>query len=220
VPYRDQCLDLFIIDCIQSYCFGSIDLHNTAKNSGNDDAVSSVDVTDSWDNGADGLPTSGGFAILTRAESDSGATEYSELSNGEALIIRKADGRASEEAIESLVLSHKLLGTKKWIVIHYIGDDDAPLFDHAAATELLGQSRFEAIGDGETISNRPHPGQSSEEWEDAWIRFWQAASRNLGEVAAVIRADVDRIRTHPRTPADVAVEGYIRDLKLQTFSKL
>jgi carbonic anhydrase len=195
-------------------------VHDVSKNSANCRVDFSVDVTDSLENRNDGLPSSGGFAILTRTESDSGSADYSELANGEALIIRKADGRASDEAIESLILSYKLLGTQKWVVIHYVGDDEVPLFDHASAGDLLEHSRFVGNVDGETIGNRPLPGQSTEEWNAAWIQFWQSASRNLGKVAQIIREDVERIRNHPRTPADVQVEGYIRDLKLASFSQV
>jgi carbonic anhydrase len=34
-------------------------------------------------------------------------------------MIRNAGGRASDDAIRSLVISHKLLGTAEWFVIHH-----------------------------------------------------------------------------------------------------
>ncbi len=34
-------------------------------------------------------------------------------------VIRNAGGRASDDAIRSLVISHKLLGTNAWFVIHH-----------------------------------------------------------------------------------------------------
>jgi carbonic anhydrase len=34
-------------------------------------------------------------------------------------VIRNAGGRASDDAIRSLVISYKLLGTKEWFVIHH-----------------------------------------------------------------------------------------------------
>jgi carbonic anhydrase len=36
------------------------------------------------------------------------------LAEGDAHVIRNAGGRASDDAIRSLVISHKLLGTKEW----------------------------------------------------------------------------------------------------------
>jgi len=38
---------------------------------------------------------------------------------GEAHVIRNAGGRASDDAIRSLVFSHKLLGTEEFFVIHH-----------------------------------------------------------------------------------------------------
>jgi carbonic anhydrase len=191
-------------------------LHDTARNT-DGDHQSNADAADFLTN----PPRSGaGFAILTRADANGSVSVDAEIKTSEALIIRKADGRASDDAIESLVLSHKLLGTKKWVVIHYIGDDETPLFDDAAIKDLLEHSSFAAVAADKMISNRPSSEQSAEEWNAAWVEFWQSASRNLGQVAHMIREDMDRIRNHPRTPSDVTVEGYIRDLKLQIFSRI
>jgi carbonic anhydrase len=41
------------------------------------------------------------------------------LSEGDAHVIRNAGGRASEDAIRSLAISHKLLGTREWFVVHH-----------------------------------------------------------------------------------------------------
>ena len=38
---------------------------------------------------------------------------------GDAHVIRNAGGRASDDAIRSLVISYKLLGSKEWFVIHH-----------------------------------------------------------------------------------------------------
>jgi len=39
------------------------------------------------------------------------------FSEGDAHVIRNAGGRASDDAIRSLVISYKLLGTQEWFVI-------------------------------------------------------------------------------------------------------
>ena len=41
------------------------------------------------------------------------------LAEGDAHVIRNAGGRVSDDALRSLVISHKLLGTKEWFVIHH-----------------------------------------------------------------------------------------------------
>lgn len=45
--------------------------------------------------------------------------KFAGLAEGDAHVIRNAGGRASEDAIRSLVISYKLLGTKEWFVIHH-----------------------------------------------------------------------------------------------------
>ena len=45
--------------------------------------------------------------------------KFAGLSEGDAHVIRNAGGRASDDAIRSLVISHKLLGTNEWFVIHH-----------------------------------------------------------------------------------------------------
>jgi carbonic anhydrase len=45
--------------------------------------------------------------------------KYAGLAEGDAHVIRNAGGRASDDAIRSLVISYKLLGTREWFVIHH-----------------------------------------------------------------------------------------------------
>jgi len=45
--------------------------------------------------------------------------KYAGRSEGDAHVIRDAGGRASDDAIRSLVISHKLLGTNEWFVIQH-----------------------------------------------------------------------------------------------------
>jgi hypothetical protein len=45
--------------------------------------------------------------------------KFAGLLEEDAHVIRNAGGRASDDAIRSLVMSHKLLGTQEWFVIHH-----------------------------------------------------------------------------------------------------
>ena len=65
------------------------------------------------------LPPARQFAILTCMDARLDPAKYAGLSEGDAHVIRNAGGRASDDAIRSLVISHKLLGTKEWFVIHH-----------------------------------------------------------------------------------------------------
>ena len=65
------------------------------------------------------LPPARGFAILTCMDARLDPAKYAGLAEGDAHVIRNAGGRASDDAIRSLVISHKLLGTNEWFVIHH-----------------------------------------------------------------------------------------------------
>ena len=65
------------------------------------------------------LPPARHFAILTCMDARLDPAKYAGLREGDAHVIRNAGGRASDDAIRSLVISYKLLGTSEWFVIHH-----------------------------------------------------------------------------------------------------
>ena len=65
------------------------------------------------------LPPARGFLILTCMDARLDSAKFAGLAEGDAHVVRNAGGRASEDAIRSLVISHKLLGTREWFVIHH-----------------------------------------------------------------------------------------------------
>src|SRR3981189_3099940 len=65
------------------------------------------------------MPPARRFAILTCMDARLDAAKLAGLSEGDAHVIRNAGGRASDDAIRSLVISYKLLGTREWLVIHH-----------------------------------------------------------------------------------------------------
>ena len=65
------------------------------------------------------LPPARGFAVLTCMDARLDPAKFAGLSEGDAHVIRNAGGRASDDAIRSLVISYKLLGTREFFVIHH-----------------------------------------------------------------------------------------------------
>src|SRR5882724_11017180 len=59
------------------------------------------------------------FAILTCMDARLDPAKYAGLAEGDAHVIRNAGGRASDDAIRSLIISYKLLGTREFFVIHH-----------------------------------------------------------------------------------------------------
>ena len=160
-------------------------------------------AADFGDKGDLALPPARGFAILTCMDARLDPAKYSGLAEGDAHVIRNAGGRASDDAIRSLVISHKLLGTTDWFVIHHT-DCGMELFDGPTIATLLEQSRATAAFDGKTWTNPEHEGGSTEGWHIAWLNF--------RDLAQSVRDDVARIRSHPLTPDDFPVHGLIYDV--------
>src|SRR5262245_28588931 len=65
------------------------------------------------------LPPGRQFLILTCMDARLDPAKFAGLSEGDAHVFRNAGGRVTEDAIRSLVISHKLLGTREWFVIHH-----------------------------------------------------------------------------------------------------
>ena len=154
------------------------------------------------------LPPARGFAILTCMDARLDPAKYAGLAEGDAHVIRNAGGRASDDAIRSLVISHKLLGTREWFVIHHT-DCGMKLFDGPTIAGLLEQSRATAAFDGTTWTNREAEGGSTEGWHVAWLNFT--------DLAQSVRDDVARIRAHRLTPDTIPVYGFIYDVKSGTL---
>ena len=70
------------------------------------------------------------FAILTCTDVRLDPSACASLAAGDAHVIRQAGGRASDDAIRSLLLSHTLLGTREWFVVH-------PAPAHASAQTVV-----------------------------------------------------------------------------------
>ncbi len=149
------------------------------------------------------MPPARRFAILTCMDARLDPAKYAGLSEGDAHVIRNAGGRASDDAIRSLVISYKLLGTREWFVIHHSNcgmeffTDDLmrDLLSKSLETAALGPDGFTDVGAG--------PG-SHEGHHIAWL--------TIKDQQASVTEDVRRIRSHPLVPANIPVHGFIFDV--------
>src|SRR5215467_11233967 len=85
------------------------------------------------------MPPARHFGILTCMDARLDPAKYAGLAEGDAHVVRNAGGRASDDAIRSIVISYKLLGTIDWFVIHHTGCGMA-LFTNEVMGDLLAQS--------------------------------------------------------------------------------
>jgi carbonic anhydrase len=156
------------------------------------------------DKGKLALPPARRFAILTCMDARLDPAKYAGLAEGDAHIIRNAGGRASDDAIRSLVISYKLLGTQEWFVIHHT-DCGMQLFDDEIISDLLDKSLHGATIDAEGWHDHgPGPGSVHGHFVK-WLTF--------KDLAASVVEDVKRIRSHPLVPGHIPVYGYYYDVK-------
>jgi carbonic anhydrase len=151
-----------------------------------------------------GLPPARRFAILTCMDARLDPAKYAGLAEGDAHVIRNAGGRATDDAIRSLVISHKLLGTKEWFVIHHT-NCGMELFSDEIIADLLEDDLSTAAFDGKKWANPHHKGGHAAGHFIKW--------HTIKDQQASVVHDVKRIRAHPLVPADVPVYGYIYDVK-------
>ena len=150
------------------------------------------------------LPPARRFAILTCMDARLDPAKYAGLAEGDAHVIRNAGGRATDDAIRSLVISHKLLGTQEWFVIHHT-NCGMELFSDEVIADLLDDDLGTASFDGKTWSNPHHRGGHT---AGHFIKWHTIKSQE----ASVVQ-DVRRIRAHPLVPRNVPIHGYIYDVK-------
>jgi carbonic anhydrase len=108
------------------------------------------------------------------------------LEEGDAHVIRNAGGRASEDAIRSLAISQQLLGTNEVVVIHHT-DCGMLTFSNEDLRKKLKQ---ELNADAEHIDFLP-----------------------FKDLAQSVRDDVATIKNSPLLLKNIAVSGFIYDVK-------
>jgi carbonic anhydrase len=166
-------------------------------------AANSDYVSAFGDKGELALPPARRFAILTCMDARLDPAKYAGLSEGDAHVIRNAGGRASDDAIRSLVISYKLLGTQEWFVIHHTNcgmefftdEKMGDLLASSLETAALGEDGFYDVGAG--------PGS-----EAGRSIKWLTIADQTGSVVE----DVSRIRNHPLVPAGIPIYGYVYDV--------
>ena len=150
------------------------------------------------------LPPARRFAILTCMDARLDPAKYAGLSEGDAHVIRNAGARASDDAIRSLVISYKLLGTKEWFVIHH-SNCGMEFFTDEVMRGLLAKSlETAALGDTGFYDVGKGPGSD----ESAYIDWLTIADRNKSVVE-----DVTRIRRHPLVPKNIPIYGYVYEVE-------
>jgi carbonic anhydrase len=156
------------------------------------------------DKGKLAMPPACRFAILMCMDARLDPAKFAGLAEGDAHVIRNAGGRASDDAIRSLVISYKLFGAREFFVIHHT-NCGMEFFSNDVMRDLLASSLetaertpqgFRDVGKG--------PGSRAGEHID-WLTIKNQKQSVLDDVA--------RIRNHPLVPKSIPVYGFIYDVR-------
>jgi carbonic anhydrase len=141
---------------------------------------------DTFDRGDLPMPPARRVAILTCMDARLDPEKFLGLDIGDAHVIRNAGGRASQDAIRSLVISQRLLGTNEIVVIHHT-DCGMLTFRNE---DLVAKVRADL---GADVSG----------WD--FLPF--------ADLEQSVRDDVAALRESPLIPSDIPIAGAIYDVR-------
>jgi carbonic anhydrase len=133
------------------------------------------------------MPPARKLAILACMDARLTVEQFCGLKTGEAHIIRNAGGIATDDALRSLIISHHLLDTQEFIVINHTDCGMLTFKDEALRKQLE-----EKTGAHATTPSHFHAFEDLEE---------------------NVRAQVERIKSHPWVPQHIPVRGFVYDIK-------
>ncbi len=131
------------------------------------------------------MPPARHVAIVTCMDARLHPERFLGLDIGDAHVIRNAGGRVSDDALRSLVISERLLGTTEIVVIHHTDCGMLTFTNEQLAVKIMADL-------GEDVSGRD------------FLPF-----ANLEDS---VRDDVEIIRSSPLIPDDIPVSGAIYDV--------
>jgi carbonic anhydrase len=143
-----------------------------------------------FDRGDLPMPPSRQVAVLTCMDARLHPSRFLGLDLGDAHVIRNAGGRASEDAIRSLVISQRLLGTREIVVIHHT-DCGMLTFTNE---QLAAQVKREL---GVDVAGRD------------FLPF--------SDLEKSVRDDVETLRRSPLIPREIPINGAIYDVRTGTL---
>jgi len=132
------------------------------------------------------MPPARRVAVLTCMDARLDPARFLGLEEGDAHVIRNAGGRASEDAIRSLVISEQLLGTNTIVVIHHT-DCGMLTFSNA---DLRTKLKQELRADADEIDFLP-----------------------FKDLEQSVHDDVTTLKASPFIPDNVDISGFIYDVR-------
>ena len=148
---------------------------------------------ESFDNGDLEIPPARNIAVLTCIDARIDPAKALGLAIGDAHVIRNAGGRATDDAVRSLLISSWLLGTREFLVIHHT-DCGMEKFTDEAMAEIITERCGKDVSELDFLTFR--------------------------DLDQSVRDDVDRIRSLGQIPADATVSGHVYDVRTGTLREV
>jgi carbonic anhydrase len=138
-----------------------------------------------------------GFGILTCMDCRLYPGLMAGFREGDAQILRNAGGRASKDALRSIVIACRKLGAREWLVVHHTDCGMQSLTDPTERREFEESLRaLEPAGAA--------PKRFFDDDDLEWL--------SLRDPRARLKAAVERVRQHPLLPSGVPVHGLMYDV--------
>ena len=144
------------------------------------------DFASSFDKGKLPMPPRRHVAVVTCMDARLHPEKFLGLEIGDAHVVRNAGGRVSDDAIRSLVISQRLLGTKEIVVIHHTD---------------CGMTTFTNPQLSDKIEQELHVDTHGQDF----LPFT--------DLEQSVRDDVNRLRQSPLIPKEFPISGAIYDVR-------
>ncbi|MGQ0668539.1 MAG: beta-class carbonic anhydrase [Actinomycetota bacterium] len=144
------------------------------------------EFAEEFDKGDLPMPPARRLAVLACMDARLHPERFLGLEIGDAHVIRNAGGRASDDAIRSLIISSNLLGTNEYVVIHHTDCGMLTFTNDDLRSKLAERYGADASG----------------------VDFLP-----FGDLEESVREDVRRIRGSSFIPGDISVSGYVYDVR-------
>lgn len=132
------------------------------------------------------MPPGRKFAVLVCMDARIDPAQALGLAEGDAHVIRNAGGRASPDALRSLIISYKLLGTREFLIVHHT-DCGMLTFTNDQIRDML---KKDTGTDASSIDFLP-----------------------FDDLEQSVRDDVATVRNSPLIPDDIPTTGFVYDVR-------
>ncbi len=139
------------------------------------------------------MPPARKVVVLTCMDARLHPEKFLGLDLGDAHVIRNAGGRASEDAIRSLVISERFLGTNEIVVIHHT-DCGMLTFSNNDLAQKIQQDLGVDVGDRDFLP--------------------------FADLEQSVRDDVDILRSSPLIPKEISIAGAVYDVRTGTVQEI